>query len=106
MREGLEHAGHAGLDVWFAGHIHRQRDLPGHLSVRVSLRPDRRPAVDMLKTSVRERLHGELLDTSFWVLVLDTFAYRNPYSNFGLRTFEGDHPDTQDRKRHQLDQMG
>jgi methyltransferase (TIGR00027 family) len=36
---------------------------------------------------------------------LDTFAYRNPYSNFELRTFEVDHPDTQAWKRQQLDLM-
>ncbi|MGA7823680.1 MAG: class I SAM-dependent methyltransferase [Steroidobacteraceae bacterium] len=36
---------------------------------------------------------------------LDTFAYRNPYSNFELRIFEVDHPDTQTWKRHQLDLM-
>ncbi|MGO9512930.1 MAG: class I SAM-dependent methyltransferase [Steroidobacteraceae bacterium] len=33
---------------------------------------------------------------------LDTFAYRNPYSNCGLRIFEVDHPDTQAWKRHRL----
>jgi len=33
---------------------------------------------------------------------LDTFPYRNPYSNCGLRVFEVDHPDTQAWKRHRL----
>ena len=33
---------------------------------------------------------------------LDTFPYRNPYSNCGLRVFEVDHPDTQEWKRHRL----
>jgi methyltransferase (TIGR00027 family) len=34
---------------------------------------------------------------------LDTFAYRNPYSNDGLKVFEVDHPATQEWKRQQLD---
>ncbi len=34
---------------------------------------------------------------------LDTFAYRNPYSNDGLKVFEVDHPATQELKRRQLD---
>ena len=33
---------------------------------------------------------------------LDTFAYRNPYSNDGLKVFEVDHPATQESKRQQL----
>jgi methyltransferase (TIGR00027 family) len=33
---------------------------------------------------------------------LDTFPYRNPYFNCGLRIFEVDHPDTQAWKRHRL----
>ena len=34
---------------------------------------------------------------------LDTFAYRNPYSDDGLKVFEVDHPATQELKRQQLD---
>jgi methyltransferase (TIGR00027 family) len=34
---------------------------------------------------------------------LDTFAYRSPYSNDGLKVFEVDHPATQEWKRQQLD---
>ena len=37
---------------------------------------------------------------------LDTFAYRNPYTNLGLRVFEVDHPDTQAWKRDQLAAAG
>ncbi len=33
---------------------------------------------------------------------LDTFAYRNPYSDVGLRVFEIDYPATQEWKRQQL----
>jgi methyltransferase (TIGR00027 family) len=33
---------------------------------------------------------------------LDTFAYRNPYSDTGLRVFEVDYPATQEWKRQQL----
>jgi methyltransferase (TIGR00027 family) len=33
---------------------------------------------------------------------LDTFPYRNPYSNCGLKVFEVDHPDTQAWKRRRL----
>lgn len=34
---------------------------------------------------------------------LDTFAYRNPWHDRGLRVFEVDHPATQTWKRHRLD---
>jgi len=33
---------------------------------------------------------------------LDTFGYRNPYANDGLKVFEVDHPATQEWKRQQL----
>ncbi|MGO9137922.1 MAG: class I SAM-dependent methyltransferase [Syntrophales bacterium] len=33
---------------------------------------------------------------------LDTFPYRNPYSKYGLRVFEVDHPNTQAWKRRRL----
>ena len=35
---------------------------------------------------------------------LDTFAYRNPYTDLGLRVFEVDHPATQAWKQQQLTQ--
>lgn len=37
---------------------------------------------------------------------LDTFAYRNPYSQSRLRVFEVDHPATQAWKRSRLDEAG
>jgi methyltransferase (TIGR00027 family) len=37
---------------------------------------------------------------------LDTFAYRNPYADLGLRVFEVDHPATQAWKREQLASAG
>jgi len=37
---------------------------------------------------------------------LDTFAYRNPYGNLGMRVFEVDHPATQAWKRDQLASAG
>jgi methyltransferase (TIGR00027 family) len=37
---------------------------------------------------------------------LDTFAYRNPYRDEGLRVFEVDHPGTQRWKRQLLDEAG
>ena len=37
---------------------------------------------------------------------LDTFAYRNPYSDEGLRVFEVDHPGTQRRKQQLLVEAG
>ena len=37
---------------------------------------------------------------------LDTFAYRNPYSNEGLRVFEVDHPGTQRWKQQLLAEAG
>jgi methyltransferase (TIGR00027 family) len=36
---------------------------------------------------------------------LDTFAYRNPHANQGLKVFEVDHPDTQTMKRERLAAM-
>jgi len=37
---------------------------------------------------------------------LDTYAYRNPYSDAGLRVFEVDHPGTQRWKKHLLADAG
>ena len=37
---------------------------------------------------------------------LDTYAYRNPYSDAGLRVFEMDHPGTQRWKKHLLADAG
>ena len=37
---------------------------------------------------------------------LDTFAYRNPYEQAGLRVFEVDHPATQEWKRQRLQAAG
>jgi len=37
---------------------------------------------------------------------LDTFAYRNPYTQAGLRVFEVDHPAMQSWKRSQLETVG
>jgi methyltransferase (TIGR00027 family) len=37
---------------------------------------------------------------------LDTFAYRNPYADIGLRVFEVDHPATQAWKRERLEAAG
>jgi methyltransferase (TIGR00027 family) len=37
---------------------------------------------------------------------LDTFAYRNPYSDHGVRVFEVDHPATQRWKRARLEAVG
>ena len=37
---------------------------------------------------------------------LDTFAYRNPFAEVGLRVFEVDHPSTQQWKREQIQAAG
>ena len=53
------------------------------------------------------KLSGE--DSRQYVILgagLDTFAYRNPYTQARLRVFEVDHPTTQSWKRARLEEAG
>lgn len=80
---------------WWTAYLPASRYLRAFIAVRS------RYAEDQLARAIAA-------GTTQYVILgagLDTFAYRNPYSNFGLRTFEVDHPDTQAWKRHQLGLM-
>ncbi len=72
--------------------------LPGSRYMRAFIAARSRYAEDQLARAIA-------CGTAQYVILgagLDTFAYRNPYANSGLRVFEVDHPDTQAWKRHRL----
>ncbi len=72
--------------------------LPGSRYMRAFMAARSRYAEDQLARAIA-------CGTVQYVILgagLDTFAYRNPYANSGLRVFEVDHPDTQAWKRHRL----
>ncbi|MGH9761570.1 MAG: class I SAM-dependent methyltransferase, partial [Blastocatellia bacterium] len=77
-------------------------DAPGTQYLRAFLAARSRYAEDELARAVERGVRRYvILGAGF-----DTFAYRNPYAEYGLRVFEVDHPTTQAWKRAQLDHCG
>ena len=77
---------------WWTAYLPASRYLRAFMAVRS------RYAEDQLARAIAS-------GTAQYVILgagLDTFPYRNPYSNCGLRVFEVDHPDTQAWKRDRL----
>ena len=72
--------------------------LPGPRAMRAFMAVRSRYAEDQLARSIaRGTVQYVILGAG-----LDTFAYRNPYADSGLKVFEVDHPDTQAWKRRRL----
>jgi len=72
--------------------------LPGSRYMRAFMAARSRYAEDQLARAIAS-------GTAQYVILgagLDTFPYRNPYLDCGLRVFEVDHPDTQAWKRRRL----
>ena len=88
---GPEGAASIALRCWFAY-------FPGPRAMRAFMAARSRYAEDQLARAIAS-------GTAQYVVLgagLDTFAYRNPYTDSALRVFEVDHPDTQAWKRHRL----
>jgi methyltransferase (TIGR00027 family) len=73
----------------------RQYDASLYRSLRASLVARSRYAEDELDHAVSKGVRQYVILGAG----LDTFAYRNPWDDKGLRVFEVDHPDTQEWKR-------
>lgn len=72
--------------------------LPGSRYLRAFMVARSRYAEDQLARAIAS-------GTAQYVILgagLDTFPYRNPYADCGLRVYEADHPDTQAWKRRRL----
>lgn len=75
---------------------------PAHQGMRIFMAARSRFAEDCLGVAVSRGVRQTVvLGAGF-----DTFALRNPYSDFGLRVFEVDHPATQAWKRKRLSEVG
>jgi methyltransferase (TIGR00027 family) len=73
-----------------------------HQGMRIFMAARSRFAEDCLGAAVSRGVRqAVVLGAGF-----DTFALRNPYSDFGLRVFEVDHPATQAWKRKRLSEVG
>ena len=56
----------------------------------------------LVEDTLSEAVHQGIRQYVILGAGLDTFAYRNPYSELGLKVFEIDHPATQDWKQQRL----
>jgi methyltransferase (TIGR00027 family) len=77
-------------------------DAPATRGMRLFIAARSRFAEDTLAAAVAQGVRQYVLLGAG----LDTFAYRNPFADLGLRVFEVDHPATQAWKHQRLDSAG